>query len=384
LRIGAASLEDGQQEKNYMKIQAALITAPRQPVRVETLELDKAHAGEVLVKVSACGVCHSDYHLISGATKHPLPAVPGHEGAGVVEAVGEGVTRVKPGDHVVMNWAPYCGHCFYCLNGKPNLCDTYVGPVWDGVMLDGTSRLSWNGETAYSYCSLAAMASYSVVPEPSCISIRKDVPLEVAALVGCAVTTGVGAALNTARVAAGERVAVIGMGGVGLSTLMGAQLAGARQIIAVDRVASKLEMAKKLGATDLVNTAEVNAVQAVRSLTEGRGADVSFEAVGTPQLQTESVEMTRPGGKAVFVGLSAMGSETPLSGATLARQEKTVMGSYYGTANTERDFPLFLDLYMAGKLNLGALVSQTYKLEQVIEAFERMLSGEVARGVIVF
>ena len=367
-----------------MKIQAALITAPRQPILVETLDLDKPHAGEVLVKVTACGVCHSDYHLVSGATKHPLPAVPGHEGAGIVEAVGDGVTRVKPGDHVVMNWAPYCGHCFYCLNGKPNLCDTYVGPVWDGVMLDGTSRLSWNGQTAYSYCSTAAMANYSVVPEPSCISIRKDVPLEVAALVGCAVTTGVGAVLYTAQVHPGERVAVIGCGGVGLSSLMGAQLAGARQIIAIDRVPAKLEMAKRFGATDVVNAAEVDAVQAVRNLTEGRGADVTFEAVGLPQLQTESVEMTRPGGKAVFVGLSAMGSETPLSGATLARQEKTVMGSYYGTANTERDFPLFLDLYMAGKLNLGALVTETYKLSQINQAFEKMLSGEVARGVVVF
>ena len=367
-----------------MKIQAALITAPLQPIQIETLELDAPHAGEVLVKIKACGVCHSDYHLVSGATKHPLPAVPGHEGAGVVEAVGEGVTRVKPGDHVVMNWAPFCGHCFYCLNGKPNLCDTYVGPVWDGVMLDGTSRLHWKGETAFSYCSLAAMATYSVVPEPSCISIRKDVPLEVAALVGCAVTTGVGAVLYTARVNPGDRVAVIGCGGVGLSALMGAKLAGARQIIAVDRVPSKLMMAKNFGATDLVNAAEVNAVEAVRSLTEGRGADVTFEAVGTSQLQSESVEMTRPGGKAVFVGLSAMGSETTLSGATLARQEKTVMGSYYGTANTERDFPLFLDLYMAGKLNLDALVSKTYKLSQVNEAFESMLSGEVARGVIVF
>lgn len=367
-----------------MKIQAALITAPHHPVQIETLDLEPPRAGEVLVRLKACGVCHSDYHLMTGATKHPLPVVPGHEGAGIVEAVGVGVTRVRPGDHVVLNWAPYCGHCFYCLNGKPNLCATFVGPVWEGVMLDGTPRLSWNGQPVYHYSALAAFAECAVVPEASCVPIRRDVPLTVAALVGCAVTTGVGATLYTAPVKPGERVAVFGCGGVGLSVLMGAQLAGAMQIIAIDRALKKLEMAKRFGATHTINADETNTVEAVRQMTDGRGADVTFEAVGLPHLQAECVAAARPGGKAVLVGLSAMGSETPLSGATLARQEKTIMGSYYGTANTARDFPLFLDLYQTGKLPLDALVSQTYSLAQINEALAAMLTGEVARGVVVF
>src|SRR5512140_518420 len=185
-----------------MKIQAALITAPNQPIQIETLDLDSPQAGEVLVRIAACGVCHSDYHLISGATNHPLPVVPGHEGAGIVEAVGANVTRVKVGDHVVLNWAPNCGHCFYCLRGKPNLCDTFIGPIWDGVMLDGTPRLRWQGRPVYHFSALAAFAEYTVVPQETCVVVRRDVPLSVAALVGCAVTTGVGAVLYSAGVRA--------------------------------------------------------------------------------------------------------------------------------------------------------------------------------------
>jgi S-(hydroxymethyl)glutathione dehydrogenase/alcohol dehydrogenase len=367
-----------------MKIKSALVTKVNQPIQIETLDLEAPHASEVLVRIAACGVCHSDYHLISGATKHPLPVVPGHEGAGIVEAVGPNVTRVKPGDHVVLNWAPNCGHCFYCLRGKPNLCDTFIGPIWNGVMLDGTPRLSWHGDPVYHFSALAAFAERTVVPQETCVVIRDDVPLKVAALVGCAVTTGVGAVLYTAEVHAGDRVAIFGCGGVGLSILLGAKLAGAQQIIAIDRVAKKLELAKQLGATDVIDASQVDAIDQVRRLTNGRGADVSFEAVGVPQLQADCVEAARPGGKAVLVGLSAMGSITPLSGAKIARQEKMILGSYYGSADTARDFPFLLDLYKAGKLDLDALVSQTYELPQINEAFNKMLSGEVARGVITF
>jgi NDMA-dependent alcohol dehydrogenase len=367
-----------------MKIQAALVTQVNQPVQIETLELAAPQAGEVLVRVAACGVCHSDYHLISGATQHPLPVVPGHEGAGVVEAVGDGVTRLKPGDHVVLNWAPNCGRCFYCLRGKPNLCDTFIGPIWAGVMLDGTPRLSWHDRPVYHFSALAALAEYTVVPQETCVVIRPDVPLNVAALVGCAVTTGVGAVLYTAHVQAGDRVAVFGCGGVGLSVILGARLAGAQQIIAIDRVPQKLAMARRFGATDVIDASRVNAIEAARAMTAGRGADVTFEAVGVPQLQSDCVEAARPGGKAVLVGLSAMGTTTTLSGAKIVRQEKIVMGSYYGTAHTARDFPLILDLYMAGKLDLDALVSSTYRLDQINVAFEAMLTGEVARGVIAF
>ncbi|CAG0935518.1 S-(hydroxymethyl)glutathione dehydrogenase / alcohol dehydrogenase [Thermoflexales bacterium] len=367
-----------------MKIQAALITAPQQPIQIEMLELDPPRAGEVLVQIKACGVCHSDYHLISGATKHPLPVVPGHEGAGIVEAVGDGVTRIQPGDHVVLNWAPSCGHCFYCLRGKPNLCDTFVGPIWNGVMLDGTPRLRWNDQPVYHFSALAAFAEYAVVPQETCVVIRNDVLLSVAALVGCAVTTGVGAVLYSAQVQAGDRVAVFGCGGVGLSVILGAQLAGAQQIIAIDRVPQKLELAKQFGATDVIDASKADAVALVRQLTAGRGADVTFEVTGVPQLQTAGVEAARPGGKAVWVGLSAMESSTSLSGAQLVRQEKTVIGSYYGSAHTARDFPFLLDLYAAGKLNLDRLISRTYRLVEINAAFEAMLNGEVARGVVTF
>ncbi len=319
-----------------MKIQAALVTAIHQPIQIEALELDAPRAGEVLVRIAACGVCHSDYHLLTGATKHPLPVVPGHEGAGIVEAMGDGVTHIRSGDHVVLNWAPNCGHCFYCLRGKPNLCDTFVGPIWAGVMLDGTPRLKWNARPVYHFSALAAFAEYAVVPQETCVVIRDDAPLTVAALIGCAVTTGIGAVIHTAQVQAGERVAVFGCGGVGLSILMGARLVGAQQIIAIDRVPRKLDMARRFGATDVINANDVNVIEAVRRLTDSRGADVAFEAVGLPQLQIECVEAARPGGKAVFVGLSPMGSSTDLSGAKIVRQEKIVMGSYYGSAHTAR------------------------------------------------
>src|SRR5512136_289700 len=348
-----------------MKIQAALITAPHQPIQIETLDLAPPRAEEVLVQIKACGVCHSDYHLVTGATKHPLPVVPGHEGAGLVEAVGDGVTHIRPGDHVVLNWAPNCGRCFYCLRGKPNLCDTFVRPIWDGVLLDGTPRLSWKGEAVYHFSALAAFAEFTVVPQETCVVVRSDVLLTVAALVGCAVTTGVGAVLYSAQVQPGDRVAVFGCGGVGLSVIMGAQLAGAQQIIAIDRVPQKLEMAVQFGATDAIEAGPVDVIETVREITAGRGADVTFEAVGTPQLQADCVDAARPGGKAVLVGLAAMGTSTPLSGATLVRQEKTVIGSYYGAAHTARDFPFLLDLYAAGKLQLDRLISRTYRLVEI-------------------
>ena len=251
-------------------------------------------------------------------------------------------------------------------------------------MLDGTPRLSWRGQPVYHFSALAAFAEYTVVPQETCVVIRSDVPLSIGALVGCAVTTGVGAVLYTAQVQAGDRVAVFGCGGVGLSVIMGAQLAGAQQIIAIDRVPQKLALAQRFGATDVINANDADPIETVRAMTNGRGADVTFEAVGVPQLQSDCVEAARPGGKAVLVGLSAMGTSTTLSGAKIVRQEKIVMGSYYGTAHTARDFPLILDLYMAGKLDLDALVSRTYRLDEINVAFEAMLNGEVARGVVTF
>jgi len=366
-----------------MKTRAAVFYEPGRAFEIETLDLMPPQAGEVLVKVAAAGVCHSDWHLMTGATKHPTPVVPGHEGSGVVAAVGQGVTRVKAGDQIALNWAPNCGTCFYCLRDKPNLCTTYVGPVWAGTMMDGTTRFSMDGKPVYHFSAVACFAEDIVVPQECCVPLNESVPLEVAALIGCAVTTGVGAALNTARVAPGTDVAVFGAGGVGLSIIMGAKLAGARRIIAIDTHEAKGDIAQQFGATDiLMNGPETN--DAIKAMTGGRGADYVFEAIGVPAVQEQCLYAVRPGGTVVLAGVSPMGSSTNLPGAIITRQEKTVMGTYYGSANTARDFPMYADLYLSGKLDLGALISKRYRLDQINEAYAEMLQGEIARGVIVF
>jgi NDMA-dependent alcohol dehydrogenase len=366
-----------------MKIKAAVFYEKDVPFKIETLDLEAPRSGEVLVKLAAAGVCHSDWHLMTGATQHPIPVVPGHEGAGIVEAVGEEVTQVKPGDHVALNWAPSCGTCFYCLHDRPSLCTTYDEPIWAGTMLDGTTRLSKNGQPVYHFSAVACFAEYAVVPQICCVPLSKDIPLTIAALIGCAVTTGVGAVLNTVQVRPGNSVAVFGAGGVGLNIIMGAKLAGASRIIAVDRSEAKGDIAQEFGATDILMAGpETN--EAIRRLTEGRGADYAFEAIGIPAVQEQCLDAVRPGGTVVLVGISPMGSNTNLPGSIITRQEKMVVGSYYGTANTVRDFPLHADLYKKGKLDLDRLISKTYPLDQINEAYADMLSGENARGVIVF
>lgn len=366
-----------------MKIKAALLTAPGQPFVIEELELEAPRAGEVLVRIAASGVCHSDYHLLTGTTQHPMPCVAGHEGAGVVQAVGAGVTRVQEGDHVTLSWTPDCGECFYCLRDRPNLCETYTGPIWQGVMLDGSPRLSWQGRPVYAYCGLATFAEYVVVPQQSCVPIRRDVPLKTAALVGCAVATGVGAALYTASVRPGESVVVYGAGGVGLNIIQGAALCGASPIIAVDASPAKMDIARSFGASHALLAGD-DTLSAIRDMTGGRGADHVFESVGLPALQEAGLAAVRPGGTLTLVGLSPMGTGTNLPGAVITRQEKVIRGSYYGTVNPRRDFPLLVELYMAGRLRLDELVSREYTLEQINTAYDDMLTGELARGVIVF
>jgi NDMA-dependent alcohol dehydrogenase len=366
-----------------MKTRAAVLYETNRPFEVEVLDLEPPHAGEVLVKVAAAGVCRSDWHLVTGATRHPLPVVPGHEGAGVVEAVGAGVTRVAPGDPVVLNWAPNCGRCFYCLHDRPSLCATYTEPVWAGTMMDGTPRLSKDGRPVYHYCALACFAEYAVVPQESCVPLRVEVPLPVGALIGCAVTTGVGAVLNTARVRAGSSVAVFGVGGVGLSAVMGAHLAGAVPLLAIDTVAARADVAQALGATHFL-TAGADTVAAIRDRTDGRGADYVFDATGLPAVQEQCLEAARPGGTVVLAGLAPMGSATNLPGAILTRQEKTVTGTYYGSAHPARDFPRYADLYLQGKLDLDRLISRTYTLDQINDAYVDLVAGKLTRGVVVF
>jgi NDMA-dependent alcohol dehydrogenase len=366
-----------------MKIRAAVLNSVGGPFAIESLDLAEPRAGELLVRVAAVGVCHSDWHLVTGDTKHPLPVVPGHEGAGIVEAVGPGVEDIHAGDHVVLNWAPSCGRCFYCLRRRSNLCETFTGPVWAGTMLDGTTRLSRTSSSSpvYSYCGLAALAERTVVPRQSCVVIRKDIPLEIAALVGCAVATGVGAAMFTAKVRPGESVLVLGCGGVGLSIVQGARLCGANPIIAVDSQTPKIWVAKHFGAQSAVlSTDDVDSV--VKSHTEGRGADHVFEAVGVPALQEKALRWVRPGGTLTLAGLSPMGSATNFPSTLLTRQEKTIRGSYYGTVHAPRDFPLLLDLHADGKLNLADMITRRYTLDQVNEAYADMVAGKLVRGII--
>ena len=365
-----------------MKVKAAVLFKPESRFEIHDLELQAPKASEVLVRIAAAGVCHSDWHLVTGATKHPMPVVAGHEGAGVVEAVGEGVTSIRPGDHVVLSWTPDCGHCFYCLRGKPNLCETFVGPIWAGTMLDGTPRLSLDGKPVYHFCGLATFATHAVVPEQSCVAVRKDVPLTVAALVGCAVATGVGAAMYTASVRPGDSVVVFGCGGVGLSILQGAKLCGAQTLIAVDRNSAKLALSRQFGATHAF-LADGKVIDEVRNVTGGRGVEHAFEAVGLPQVQETALEAVRPGGTLTLAGLSAMGTGTNLPGAVITRQEKTVKGSYYGSVHPRRDFPAFIELYASGRLDLERLISKQYSLDQINDAYADMLTGEGARGVIV-
>lgn len=364
-------------------MEAAVLYQPNTPLEIQDLTLEGPRSGEVLVKNMASGVCHSDWHVISGDTDHVMPVVLGHEGAGIIQETGPGVTSLEVGDHVVLSWAPNCGTCYYCLHEQPQLCQTLVSPLWEGTLLDGTSRLSKGGDTVYHLSGLATFAEKSVVPEQNCVPIRKDAPFQAASLVGCAVTTGVGAAINTVQVRPGNSVAVFGCGGVGLNILQGADLAGANTIIAVDQAPSKREMARAFGATHFV-LAEDQPVEYIQEQTDGRGADYVFEAVGIPGLMERALDATRPGGSLVIAGIAPMGSSTNFPGSIIARQEKRVVGSYYGSADPHRDFPKIIDLYMSGKLKLDELVTRTYALDEINQAFEDMLSGANARGVILF
>ena len=362
-----------------MTIRAAVLHAPGQPFRIEDVVLQAPRKGEVLVKVAAVGVCHSDWHLVTGDTKHPFPLVAGHEGAGYVSELGDDVTGLQKGDLVALNWAPSCGDCYYCHAGRPALCATYVEPIWAGTMIDGSTRLSFDGQPLYHYSALACFADYCVVPSQCCVKLPEDLDPEIAAVIGCAVATGVGSVLNTAKVPSGASVAVIGAGGVGLSTIMGANAVGAGPILAIDPLPSRRNAALELGATHTSEQSDL-----VYELTDNRGMDFVFEAVGKPELQELAFQICRPGGTVVLSGLSPNGSCTNIPGARLVREEKTVMGSYYGTCDAKRDFPQYARMYADGVLPLDRMVSHRYSLDQINEAYADMLAGKSTRGVIRF
>jgi S-(hydroxymethyl)glutathione dehydrogenase/alcohol dehydrogenase len=360
-------------------MKAAVLEAYGQPLAIADIDIAPPQAHEVRVAIRATGVCHSDLSIQQGKLPYPVPCVLGHEGAGEVTEVGEGVTRVKPGDHVVLMWTPMCGDCYYCRRGQTHLCDATRAM---GLMDDNTSRLSRDGQLIIHGINTACFAEEAIMRDYALVKIPDDIPFEVAAVVGCGVLTGVGAAVNTAKVRPGESVAVLGCGGVGINVIQGAKLAGANPIIAIDTVQAKLDMAQRFGATHLVNAADGNAGGQVLELTGGRGADAAFEVVGVPALQRQVFDMTRRGGRAVFVGAAALTDEVALPSLFLSLGEKNALGCYYGSCDPKRDIPLFLDMWKAGRLDLEGLISQTSKLDDVNGAFEDMEAGKVIRTVL--
>jgi S-(hydroxymethyl)glutathione dehydrogenase/alcohol dehydrogenase len=362
---------------------AAVLYEAGQPLRVQEVDLAPPRWREVRVRILAAGVCHSDYHYMKGDLSTQLPAVLGHEGAGVVEEVGSGVTTVAPGDHVVLLWRSGCGHCSYCATGRPALCEQGAALRSTGRLLDGTSRLSREGREIRHFLGVSCFAEATVSPEQSVLKIDDDVPMEIAALAGCSVMTGVGAATNSARVEPGSSVLVIGAGGVGLCAIMGARLCGAARILAADLNPAKLEMASEFGASDVIDVSSQDLVRTVRELTGG-GVDYAFEAIGRPETVTDAVRALRAGGVAVAIGVSPPSARAEISPFDLVLQEKTLKGSVYGSTRPYADFPRLFELYRRGRLPLDRLLSRRYPLEEVNQAYDAMLSGEVARSVITF
>lgn len=360
----------------------ALVTTENEKYSVEEVSLDPPKAGEIKIKMKATGVCRSDLSVINGTLPLPKPMVLGHEGAGVVDEIGEGVTGFEVGDHIVLSFVPNCGHCFYCDKQLPQFCSAGAP---NGLMLDGTSRVHrQDGSDLGVMQFLGCMAEYAVVPAISAQKIDARFPLDKAALIGCGVTTGVGAAINTAKVTPGSSVAVFGCGGVGLSILQGCQIAGARQIIAIDVADNKLEMARNMGATETVNGSDGSAVARCKELTGGHGVDFSFEAVGVATLMAEAHASVRRGGTTTIVGVGKLTDNVPFNALLLSMDGKTVRGSFYGDLNFHHDFPMLLDMYEAGKLNLDDMVSATYSIDEAPRAFEDLEAGKNARGVIVY
>ena len=356
-------------------MKAAVLSGPQTPLEMCDLTIDDPGAGEALVRVVVAGVCHSDLHFIEGTYPGRYPMVLGHEVAGIVEEVGSGVTNVVRGDRVIMGFVQPCGHCNFCDSGRPNLCSTKTtarGLAQPALKL---------GDTPVSQlANVGGFAEQSVMPASGLLKIPDDVGLDVAALVGCAVMTGYGAVVNTAKVETGSTVAVIGAGGVGLNIIQAARLAGASRIIAVDMIEHKLGIAKDFGATDTVNAGDTDPVAAVKELTGG-GVDYGFEAIGLKVTSEQAYQMAKRGGTAVIVGMVPPMEQISVSGM-IWMEEKTLKGSFYGSARFHTDMPRILDLYKQGKLDIDGLVTKRYQFDEINEAFATLKSGEVARSVL--
>jgi S-(hydroxymethyl)glutathione dehydrogenase/alcohol dehydrogenase len=363
-------------------MRASVLFEQGKPLQVEEVDLEAPRAGEVLVRMAASGVCHSCLHAADGSWKGvPVPIVLGDEGAGVVGAVGPGVTDLQVGDHVILSWAPTCGRCHYCVIGRPNLCERRM--PGRGVLPDGTSRMALRGRTVYQYGHVATYASSTVVHESCAIRIDPAMPLDRAALIGCSVMTGVGAVLNTVAVPAGASMAVFGVGGVGLNVVQGGALVAAHPIVAVDTVAAKLDYAAAMGATHGVDASAEDPVPAIRRIT-GRGADYAFVAVGATRPITQALEALAPGGVCVLIGVPETGATIPLDVRPLVTAEREIRGSSYGSARTREDLPTMVRLYLAGRLRIDELINRRYGLDEANEAFRALAGGELARGLIVF
>ena len=358
-------------------MKAAVLRGVREQ-QIEDVEFDSPMPKEVVMKVAAAGVCHSDLHFYNGTWPGGFPMVLGHESAGIVEEVGKDVTYVKPGDHVITCLSTFCGHCEDCITGRMVLCQE---PEVNRARSD-PPRLHKGDEMLRPFARLGSFAEYMLIHEHSLVKIREDMPLDRAALIGCGVTTGVGAALNTAAIQPGSTVAVIGCGGVGLSCINGAYIGGAARIIAVDMLDSKLELARTFGATDVVNASETDPVQAVQEMTGG-GVHYSFEAIGLKSAAEQSFAMLRRGGTATVMGMIAPPHTVNVLGADFL-QEKRIQGCSMGSNRFRVDMPRYVEFYLQGRLHLDEMISQRIKLEQINEAFETLETGDIARSVIVF
>lgn len=369
-----------------MKVKAAVARSAGQPLSIETVDLDGPRAGEVLVEIKATGVCHTDAYTLSGADPEGLfPAILGHEGAGIVAEVGAGVTSVKVGDRVIPLYIPECRNCEYCLSRKTNLCQAIRVTQGQGVMPDGTSRFSIDGQKLYHYMGTSTFANYTVLPEIAVAKIREDAPFDKVCLIGCGVTTGIGAVINTAKVEPGSNVVVFGLGGVGLNVIQAARMVGANMIVGVDLNPNKREMAEKFGMTHFVNPREVEGdlVPYLVDLTKG-GADYSFECIGNINVMRQALECCHKGwGVSVIVGVAGAGQEISTRPFQLVTG-RVWKGTAFGGAKGRTDVPKIVDWYMDGKIDIDSLVTQVMPIDKINEAFDLMHKGESIRTVLTF
>jgi S-(hydroxymethyl)glutathione dehydrogenase/alcohol dehydrogenase len=364
-----------------MKCRAAVLHEFREPFRIEEVEVQSPGPREVLVKMAAAGICHSDWHVAVGTMVKPLPIVLGHEGSGTVVEAGAEVTLVRPGDRVILSWVPDCGRCRYCVRGQANLCDARQ-PYSDGFMGDRTVRFRLNGRPVHHFAGVSSFSEYVVVPESGAIPFTDAVPLDRAALFGCSVTTGVGAVLFTARVEPASQVAVFGIGGIGLNAIQGAVLARATRIFAVDVNAHKFEYARAFGATDLIDASRVDPVEVILEATCGAGVDYSFEAIGKAESMGQAFRCLRKAGTATIIGLAPSDALVQVPARDLVYGERVLRGSFYGSARPRLDFERMIRLYLGGHLKLDELVTRVYPLEGINEAYAAMNAGEVARSIV--